>query len=269
MKYILLIITLFFLGCQKNEDIYLPPKKIYPIIPKYYPSDNYEKFSKIKIINNKKVKYNNQRPYFVLGKWYYPRPTYVGETIIGVASWYGPNFHGKLTANGEIYNMYDYTAANKILPLGTRVKVTNLKNNKSVIVRINDRGPFVKDRIIDLSYIAGKKIGIDKTGIAPVKIEVLSSPITIYKKQDKINKFLNKTPIKISKKILKNYITIQIGAFSSIKGAKITKDKYKLYNAFIKKKNNLYKVYIGKFKTIKEAKSFKNKYKLNGFLVKD
>ncbi len=91
----------------------------------------------------------------------------------GIASWYGKENHKKLTASGEPYNMYAYTAAHKTLPFGTIVKVTNLKNGKSVIVRINDRGPFVKGRIIDLSYASAKKIGLIEKGTAPVSIEVL------------------------------------------------------------------------------------------------
>ncbi len=91
----------------------------------------------------------------------------------GIASWYGSENHGHLTASGESYNMYAYTAAHRTLPFGTLVKVTNLKNGKSVVVRINDRGPFVKNRIIDLSYASAKKIGLLKEGTAPVTIEVL------------------------------------------------------------------------------------------------
>lgn len=91
----------------------------------------------------------------------------------GIASWYGKEDHGDLTSSGEPYNMYKYTAAHRTLPFGTLVRVINLKNGKSVVVRINDRGPFVKGRIIDLSYASAKKIGIVKEGVAPVRIEVL------------------------------------------------------------------------------------------------
>jgi rare lipoprotein A len=95
---------------------------------------------------------------------------------IGIASWYGPGFHGRRTASGEIYNMYAYTAAHKTLPLGTYVRVINLENGKSVVVRINDRGPFKKGRIIDLSYAAAKKIGMIEKGTARVRLEILSKP---------------------------------------------------------------------------------------------
>ena len=94
----------------------------------------------------------------------------------GIASWYGPGFHGRRTASGEIYNMYAYTAAHKTLPLGTYVRVINLENGKSVVVRINDRGPFKKGRIIDLSYAAAKKIGMIEKGTARVRLEILSKP---------------------------------------------------------------------------------------------
>lgn len=92
----------------------------------------------------------------------------------GEASWYGPDFHGKLTSNKEIYDMYDMTAAHNSLPFGTYVVVTNLNNGKSTIVRINDRGPFVKGRIIDLSYAAALALDMVASGTAPVKLEVLS-----------------------------------------------------------------------------------------------
>ena len=94
----------------------------------------------------------------------------------GIASWYGPGFHGKRTAHGEIYNQYALTAAHRSLPLGTRVKVTNRKSGQAVEVRINDRGPFADDRIIDLSFAAAKKIGVYTPGTAPVRVEVLSAP---------------------------------------------------------------------------------------------
>lgn len=93
---------------------------------------------------------------------------------VGVASWYGKKFHGHLTSNGEIYDMYGMSAAHKNLPLPTYLKVTNLANNKSVIVRVNDRGPFHQNRIIDLSYSAAYKIDMLKTGTANVKISAIT-----------------------------------------------------------------------------------------------
>lgn len=92
----------------------------------------------------------------------------------GLASWYGPGFHGKRTANGEIYNQHDLTAAHPSLPLGTRVMVTNLNTNQSIEVRVNDRGPYVGGRAIDLSYAAARTIGVYGPGVAPVRIEILA-----------------------------------------------------------------------------------------------
>ncbi|SRR6056297_513434 len=92
---------------------------------------------------------------------------------VGIASWYGPNFHGNRTANGEIFDMNKITAAHKSLPFGTKVRVTDLDSNKSVVVRINDRGPFIKGRIIDLSRRAAQKLGIIDTGTAEVGLQII------------------------------------------------------------------------------------------------
>ncbi len=96
----------------------------------------------------------------------------------GIASWYGKDFHGKITANGEKYNMYAMTAAHRTLPLGTVVRVTNLSNKKKVKVRINDRGPYVGNRVIDLSYAAAKKIDMLHAGIGKVKIDIFGGKKT-------------------------------------------------------------------------------------------
>lgn len=100
------------------------------------------------------------------------------HALIGQASWYGDRFHGKLTASGETYNMNAYTSAHKTLPFGTIVRVTNTANNKSVDVKINDRGPYVKGRVIDLSYQAFTQIGNIKKGTIPVKIEIIDDSNT-------------------------------------------------------------------------------------------
>lgn len=103
--------------------------------------------------------------------------TYEHYDQVGIASWYGPGFHGKRTANGEIYDMYAYTAAHPTLPFGAIVKVVNLetKEKKSVVVRINDRGPFVKGRIIDLSFTAAQEIGMIEKGTARVGLKIIRS----------------------------------------------------------------------------------------------
>jgi rare lipoprotein A len=98
-----------------------------------------------------------------------------GASQIGVASWYGPGFHGRRTANGEVYDQYGLTAAHRTLPHGTWVEVTNLANDRSVRVRVNDRGPYVDDRVIDLSYTAAQRLDMVRSGIAPVRVEVVEA----------------------------------------------------------------------------------------------
>ena len=221
MRNLLIIFSLIFLGCATKEyHSYVIPTN---------------------------AKHPTQNPYVVNGKVYIPKKVPLRWKQRGIASWYGPNFHGKYTSNGEIYNMYALTAAHKTLPMNTIVKVTNLNNGKSVIVRINDRGPFVKGRIIDLSYAAGKKIGLDITGTAPVELEVLG-----FKG--------------------KNYVSgykIQVGAFLRKTGAIKTANKYKKfgYNTEVAKIGNFYKVYITGFKTYNEAKRFELNHNIAGFIV--
>jgi rare lipoprotein A len=115
------------------------------------------------------------KPYTVRGKTYYPLASADGYREKGVASWYGKDFHGKTTANGERYNMYGDTAAHKILPFGTKVKVTNTRNGRSIVVRINDRGPFVANRIIDLTHTGAKALDMLAAGTAPVLLEAVGT----------------------------------------------------------------------------------------------
>ncbi|MDD0973234.1 septal ring lytic transglycosylase RlpA family protein [Pseudomonas fontis] len=110
-------------------------------------------------------------PYTVLGKTYFPIQESRNYRAEGTASWYGTKFHGQNTANGEVYDLYGMSAAHKTLPLPAYVKVTNLDNNRTVILRVNDRGPFYSDRIIDLSYAAAKKLGYAESGTAHVRVE--------------------------------------------------------------------------------------------------
>jgi rare lipoprotein A len=116
------------------------------------------------------AQYGNRSPYTVLGRTYRVLPTAKGYRERGSASWYGYKFHGRLTSSREVYDMYAMTAAHKTLPLPTYVRVTHLENGRSIIVRVNDRGPFVDGRIIDLSYAAAAKLGVHVTGTAPVEV---------------------------------------------------------------------------------------------------
>ena len=106
------------------------------------------------------------------------------KVFTGLSSYYGKDFHGKLTANGEIFDMYGLTAAHKTIPLNTIVRITNLDNDKSLILRINDRGPYVGDRILDCSYGAAKKLGFVNDGVTEVKIEVIEWGDDVYMHHD-------------------------------------------------------------------------------------
>jgi rare lipoprotein A len=122
-----------------------------------------------------KAKYGNPGSYVVFGKRYFVMRSARGFVQRGTASWYGPDFHGKRTSSGETYNMHAMTAAHKTLPLPTMVRVKNLTNGKTVVVKVNDRGPFVNDRIIDLSQAAAKELGVIGPGTAQVEITALTA----------------------------------------------------------------------------------------------
>lgn len=114
------------------------------------------------------------KPYVVYGVRYIPLPSAVGYREKGIASWYGKKFHGRRTSSGETYDMYAMTAAHKTLPLPTYVAVTNLRNDKKIIVKVNDRGPFIRGRLIDLSYAAAQELDLVRAGTGPVLIEALT-----------------------------------------------------------------------------------------------
>ncbi|MBQ4851211.1 septal ring lytic transglycosylase RlpA family protein [Pseudoalteromonas sp. MMG012] len=125
-------------------------------------------------VTNEPKSVSTGRPYTIQGKRYTPMSDEKGYTQIGVASWYGRKFHGYHTSNGEIFNMFDMSAAHKTLPLPSFVKVTNTDNGRTAIVRVNDRGPFHDDRLIDLSYAAAYKLGYHLNGTAKVKVEAIT-----------------------------------------------------------------------------------------------
>ena len=190
--------------------------------------------------------------YRVKGKTYCVKKDHKGFVQVGIASWYGPGFHGSRTASGEIYNMYKLTAAHKTLPLGTYVKVINLENGKSVIVKINDRGPFVKGRIIDLSYAAAKKLGMLKKGTAKVKIIALG-------------KRVNHHYSKVSYTTGKFYV--QLGAFKNkfyaYKFRSQVEKKFKI-KASVFYLRGYYRVLAGPVKSLQRAEKFKDRLRKLG-----
>jgi rare lipoprotein A len=193
------------------------------------------------------------RPYKALGQWYQPLPDAKGFRQQGIASWYGPDFHGKRSSSGEIYDMHDMTAAHKTLPLGTLVRVRHLQTRRSVEVRINDRGPFVGNRIIDLSYEAARRLGVIGPGTAPVEIEAIGtlagSPVDLYS----------------------GNFTFQVGAFSSRENAERLGAELnpRFGNAHIVEFEQggrvFYRLRVGKCTSLDEAIAYEARLKENGF----
>ncbi len=242
-----------FFGCSASLDAtydsgHIPPRK----------SSGYKNPSS----QNKKVA--TQKPYRIKGVKYTPIANANGFVQTGKASWYGRKFHGRKTSNGERYNMYDMTAAHKTLPMNTWVSVHNLNNNRKIIVRINDRGPFVRGRIIDLSYTGAKKIGIVGPGTARVRVTALGKAISYSKK--------TKDPVSFKPvDYWKGNFTVQVGAFKVRTNAE--KYRYKLskryknahITLFTDDRGTFYRVRIGRYTNLKDAISFTERIMTQGF----
>lgn len=196
------------------------------------------------------------KPYKVFNKWYQPIPSAKGYTQTGRASWYGKKFHGKKTANGEIYNMHALTAAHKTLPLGTWLHVENLENGKEVTVRVNDRGPFVGKRIVDLSYKAARKIDMTGNGTARVKIKAINKPVV--EKRDRT------ASVSVA-----GLFSVQVGSFSEKTNAEgFSRRLSNIYKGVhIILENNVYKVRVGRYAFRKEAERMKETLKTAGYTV--
>jgi len=149
-------------------------------------------------------RYGNPPSYVANGKRYYVLKTSKGYNERGIASWYGRKFHGRLTSTREPYNMFAMTAASPVLPIPCFVRVTNLENGRQVVVKVNDRGPFAPNRIIDLSYAAAKKLGYEKNGTALVQVTTITP---------------NQTGIPAVDRIHHPRLYLQIGAFSDYSNA--------------------------------------------------
>ena len=152
----------------------------------------------------------NKNPYTVLGKTYHLLPSSDDYRATGKASWYGTKFHGQRTSSGEPYNMYTMTAAHKSLPLPTYARVTNLQNGRQIVVKINDRGPFEKNRIIDLSYVAAKKLDMLKHGTAMVEVKAINPGER--QGTPTVDRHIARHP--------NNRLFVQVGAYSSLANAK-------------------------------------------------
>jgi len=207
---------------------------------------------------------SHPKPYRVGRTWYTPMVHARDFKQRGIASWYGKKFHGRKTSSGEIYNMYAMTAAHKTLPLHTYVRVTNLTNQKRIDVRINDRGPFVRGRIIDLSYAAAKKLGVVAPGTAKVAIEALG-----VRRASAAG-----TAAESSYRSVNYYagnFTIQVGSFTELGNAERLKKRldqtYK--NTHIAVYNNgvetFYRVRVGKCRTLDQAEAYEKIMIQHGF----
>ena len=203
-----------------------------------------------------KSRYGNPKSYVVFGKRYYVMDSGKGYIEKGIASWYGTKFHGRRTSSGETYDMYAMTAAHKSLPLPTYVKVTNLSNDKFIVVKVNDRGPFHENRIIDLSYTAAIKLDIIQKGTGLVEVKAIDPE---EPKEDNLVK-----DDKISTQDTSFYI--QVGTFSKLESAKILKQKLgsfgdnliKISNVIVSG-NTLFRVRIGPFTDTKLSDSIVSK----------
>jgi rare lipoprotein A len=163
---------LLFSGCSSNTAILTPTA--YP--NRGQPRTRDHAAGKPALPDGAGGVYKTGKPYRVAGVWYRPMQSATAYDKTGIASWYGRDFHGGKTANGERYDMHALSAAHTTLPLPTLVRVTNLENGRSVVVRVNDRGPFVKSRLIDLSYAAARELGFADQGTARVRVQTLDRP---------------------------------------------------------------------------------------------
>lgn len=235
----LLIPCLFFFGCASSNDRYQitndhSPTEIPPLEHIEDVTPRYESYSR-----------GGNKNYSVRGIDYKVYKNITEFTESGNASWYGNKFHGHLTSNGERYNMFAMSAAHKNLPLPSYVQVTNLENNKQVIVRVNDRGPFHEGRIIDLSYAAAYKLDMLKSGTAKVKIKLLHFPKnTVQSAQEK-----------------KHYFVQYLVTSEHAKAQKLDKEiskKYQEKSLYLKDKN-IYKLRLGPFKNKSSAEKIQEK----------
>lgn len=250
--FIILLAILLFSGCSTKQRYV------------HIGLDDIEPSAQMK--NSKNMHRATMRPYTVMGKRYYPTMVSMGDSFSGMASWYGPNFHGKLTSNGERYNMYAMTAAHKTLPMNTMLRVTNLKNGKVIVVRINDRGPFVKERIIDLSKEGARRVDMIRDGTAPVRIDVIG-----------FNGVVGKQKGAVQSVVMGNY-AIQIGAFKSKDGAyryaKRYRDRGGRYSSKVTTSRKdgvlLYRVLLTGFRSENEARDYKESDGISGsFIVRE
>ena len=205
--------------------------------------------------------------YVVFGVRYYPLPSSDGFEQTGYASWYGKKFHGRSTSNGERYDMYKMTAAHKTLPFGTHVVVTNQQNKKRTVVRINDRGPFVKGRIIDLSYSAAQEIDLVGPGVARVRLVALGRQVGTVKSGNK-----TPNPVVAIDNFAQGEFTIQVGAFLDKSNANKIANRLGVIFDYVKVERyvdgysrTLHRVHVSKSMTLAQAEEIEKQLEEMGF----
>ncbi len=261
-RIIVLVPVLFFIGCsvtsppsryQQHQDsapIYrMDPASIQDATPKVEPPS----------------RQGNKSPYEVRGITYQLLPDSQGYSATGMASWYGSKFHGHTTSNGEIYNMFAMSAAHKTLPIPTYLRVTNIENGRKVIVRVNDRGPFHGNRIIDLSYAAAMKLGFANQGVAAVNIEAID-PAAWNNRHNQTVPVTRQIP-----EVGTQGIFIQVAAFSQLESAQQLRRQLLLQtdqSVVILRDNqispNLHKVQIGPVDNLELAQQIRQSLHANG-----
>lgn len=192
---------------------------------------------------------------------------------VGVSSWYGKEFHGKPTASGEPFDMYDLTAAHRTLPLGSRCKVTNLENGRQTVLKINDRGPFVKGRILDCSYGAAQRLGFAGKGLAKVRIEVLETGRGRPSGRIPAGETLV-APAGPPARVLDGSYTVQVGAFLNADNAVRLRDRLKEghSDAYVVKFHDFYRVRVGHLAAQEEADDLQRRLAeggLEGFVTRN
>ncbi|MDX3773645.1 septal ring lytic transglycosylase RlpA family protein [Chromatiaceae bacterium AAb-1] len=206
-------------------------------------------------------------PYTIFGQNYIPQHHLTEHKEAGIASWYGNKFHGHLTSNGETYNMFAMTAAHKTLPLPSYVKVTNLDNQQSAIVRVNDRGPFHRDRIIDLSYSAAHKLDMLKQGTARVQIELVQSPAMLSQQlPDAITQKTLAETLPVATNSNKSQSTCYIQVFASNDNAKLTTLQQQLHTELampseIRAAEGIFRLLVGPTSSMQQAHNWLSQLK--------
>lgn len=214
-------------------------------------------------------KYGNPDTYVVNGKRYHVMESASGFTQRGIASWYGRKFHGHRTSSGDTYDMFAMTAAHKSLPLPSYVRVTNLKNQRQIIVKVNDRGPFHDDRIIDLSYAAAAKLDIAAHGTGTVEIEVID-PHRYKNEKQKQRPYALQALERSRDKAIDAKMYLQLGAFASRVNAELLQQRITQIHQAVSIESGeaeqpLYRVRIGPLASAEEADRLAIKLQQQGF----